>query len=920
MSWFLKQKDRLISLHPDMSETMWEPIPKPTKSHDKAPLKCHNWGSTSHLANTCPKKTRINEIEIEKDDTKETNHVPLHECDSEPSEEEELPDEFSIENNDVSFEVTEVHTHLPQYSDECMDLVHVQDAKKQKAKPARGKGYTAGLSCITNIVKNNREAKIHLDSGAFWTCVGKDYLEKVYTNWKDKLMPIEGIKFSSASQNMHPLGIFEASMIFPHPVGSIRLKFEFVIINNCTSQHFILGNDYLHIYGIDINNHKDRYFTIGENERQKFAFSLEKTRNHCHQTSENVIKEKFVEAFFSDNEPLGAIKGHEVDIMLNVERPYPPLLRRPSYPDSPRAREALEIHINELMKLGVLRKVGHNEEVEVTTPVIITWHNDKSRMVGDFRALNTYTIPDRYPIPRIHETLTQLSKAKIITSMDPLKGFHQNVLTPHARKLLRIVAHCGIDKYLRMPFVIKNSPSHYQRVINTIFPHGLSEGSLIIYIDDIIIFSETWQLHFKRLSLVLKKILQVNMKVSLKKCNFGLHELKALGHVVSGLSLGVDKDKLDAVLLKQIPQNKKEIIYFLGLASYYRQHLKDFAIHAKSLYRIFDQQTVFQMTQERIQEYEKIRYSLTNAPLLLIPDWKLPFKLYVDACGEGLGASLHQGQIFNDKPYEGSIFFISRQIKPTEARYGASQMECLCLVWALEKLHYYLDGSVFEVITDCNAVKSLLNMKTPNRHILRWQIAIQECRGAEPQIPIEGITITDVGTEFFQEVRDSYKLDKNCHIPTSPLEKYCKDAALANSLDNIWKKSYENGRFHLFDGILYHRSSHTCVMVLCSRMLIDTILLECHDKIYSENLSEDRTMERIKTCSWWPSWRKDVIEYCHSFDICQKANKATGKRFSLMIHIQEPSTPWEVVHIDWVTALPPGGDKIYNACLVIVDR
>ncbi|MBW0522017.1 hypothetical protein O181_061732 [Austropuccinia psidii MF-1] len=135
------------------------------------------------------------------------------------------------------------------------------------------------------------------------------------------------------------------------------------------------------------------------------------------------------------------------------------------------------------------------------------------------------------------------------------------------------------------------------------------------------------------------------------------------------------------------------------------------------------------MTQERIQKYEKIRYSLNNAPLLLMPDQKLLFKLYIDACGEGLGAALHQVQIFNDKPYEGPICFISIQIKPTEARYGASQMECLCLVWALEKLNYYLDGSVFEVITDFNELKSLLNMKTPNRNMLRWQIAIQEYRG-----------------------------------------------------------------------------------------------------------------------------------------------------------------------------------------------
>ncbi|MBW0593755.1 hypothetical protein O181_133470 [Austropuccinia psidii MF-1] len=133
---------------------------------------------------------------------------------------------------------------------------------------------------------------------------------------------------------------------------------------------------------------------------------------------------QYREAFASDNEPLGAMKGHESDIMLNVERTYPPPLRRPGYPASPRAREELEGHSNELMKLGVLRKVVHNEEVEFTTPVIATWHNDKSRMVGDFRALKTYTIPDRYPIPRIHETLTQLSKERFITSMDALKGFH----------------------------------------------------------------------------------------------------------------------------------------------------------------------------------------------------------------------------------------------------------------------------------------------------------------------------------------------------------------------------------------------------------------------------------------------------------------------------------------------------------------
>ncbi|MBW0511589.1 hypothetical protein O181_051304 [Austropuccinia psidii MF-1] len=143
------------------------------------------------------------------------------------------------------------------------------------------------------------------------------------------------------------------------------------------------------------------------------------------------------------------------------------------------------------MDIGVLRKVGHNGQLEVTTPVIIAWHSGKQRMVGDFRALNTYTIPERYQIPRIHDTLTQLSQAEFITAMYALKGFNQNLLTDNSKRLLRIIVHCGRYEYLRMPFGIKYAPLHYQIVINTIFPEELSELWLIIYIYDIIVSSET---------------------------------------------------------------------------------------------------------------------------------------------------------------------------------------------------------------------------------------------------------------------------------------------------------------------------------------------------------------------------------------------------------------------------------------------
>ncbi|MBW0568686.1 hypothetical protein O181_108401 [Austropuccinia psidii MF-1] len=454
LTWFFKQKDRLSALHPDMSDTMinmkilwkcggelehaikcrcaepcstedyinamediinrtrigktWTKIPMESKMipnisrEDRRPekpvLKCHKCGSTSHLANTCTKNTKINEAQVieEVQCTVERGESDLDSTVSEDTPVEDYP----IENITAFFEVTEVHTHLPQYSEDFHSLINIQDSRMCKTKPARGKGYTAGVSCITSILVNDIEAKVNLDTGAFCTCVGKYYLQAILPGWKNYLLTIEGVQFSSANNNIYPLGILDTNLVFPHPAGSVRMKTEIVLMDNCKSQHIILGNDYLNIYGIDISNHKDRYFTIGENKKQKFAFSNMPKQISIVSSIKDTYKEEFVadqlveaqinpslspkmrdelidvlytynNAFASDNEPLGTIKGHEVDITLNIDRPYPPVLRRPAYPSSPRARESLEKHIQELIQLGVLREVGHNEEVEVTTPVII---------------------------------------------------------------------------------------------------------------------------------------------------------------------------------------------------------------------------------------------------------------------------------------------------------------------------------------------------------------------------------------------------------------------------------------------------------------------------------------------------------------------------------------------------------------------
>ncbi|MBW0577120.1 hypothetical protein O181_116835 [Austropuccinia psidii MF-1] len=233
---------------------------------------------------------------------------------------------------------------------------------------------------------------------------------------------------------MNSIGKIIKEIIIPHRKGDIRLNTEFVVLDDAHIQGFLLGTDYQRVYGIDIYNSKNRHITIGDNKEKTFSLDiyqisdqdpLEDLLNQFREgqfsttlTSEQKLSllkmlRKNRPAFAIGEIPSGKIRGNDIELYLDAERPHPPMLRRPPYPESMETSKEIEKHINELLDMDVIRKIEHNEIVEITTPVLITWNDGKSGLCGDFRALNNYTKADRYPIPMDTSCLRQTCKSQI---------------------------------------------------------------------------------------------------------------------------------------------------------------------------------------------------------------------------------------------------------------------------------------------------------------------------------------------------------------------------------------------------------------------------------------------------------------------------------------------------------------------------
>ena len=597
-----------------------------------------------------------------------------------------------------------------------------------------------------------------------------------------------------------------------------------------------------------------------------------------------------------DSEPPDRGVAH----VIQTEPGAPPPYRR-SYRMSPKELEEVKKQLDGLLKSGLIQP----STSPYGAPVLFVPKPDGSlRMVLDYRALNKITIKNRYPLPNITDLLDRLQGAKVFTGIDLQSGYHQIRIAPEDVPKTAFVTPLGHYEYRVLPMGLTNAPATFQAVMNQVFAG--CQDFVLVYLDDILIFSRSPEEHQRHLRIVLEKLKQHQFRAKLSKCQFCLPELKFLGHLVGKDGIKVDPAKVEVVKQWPVPTTLTELRCFLGLANYFRRFIQGYSSLAAPLTALTSgdnpKNSAISWGPDQQAAFEGIKLALTSAPILSPPDFTKPFEVVSDASIAGTGAVLMQG----DKV----IAYTSAKFTPAEVNYTTTEQEMLGVVNALTEWRCYLEGPEVTLITDHNPNTFFDTITTLSRRQARWQQFLSRFHHkwlyrpgrdnvADPISRIHAavilcaLTVKNAGARSIAErIKRKYGSDK-----------WLSKKAAKRSLE-----CDEDG-FYRFRRKLY----------VPKGALRRELLSEYHDSPYTGHRGIERTYELIKRDFWWPGLHRDVSDYVRTCPDCVR-NKPTNKKpAGLLQPLPIPDNVWDSISMDLITSLPTTADG-HDAIMVFVDR
>ncbi|EGD79431.1 hypothetical protein PTSG_12973 [Salpingoeca rosetta] len=583
-------------------------------------------------------------------------------------------------------------------------------------RKAPSSGVRGGVSLRVPIDVNGDRISALIDTGASVTLMSSD----VYRRGRDGPLNSSDAVLRTADQGvLKVLGTTDCLFT----IGTAQLRHSVIVVDRL-AHAVLLGADILSAMRalVDV---ADRCLILPEGNAVQADVNAVDTADAPTQVAASMLSrgqqhqlqrllEEFKDAFAKPGEPLTKAMLPSMRIETGDT---PPVARRP-YRLSHHESEVVERIVKDHIAAGIVRP---SFSPWASPVILIKKKTGEYRLVVDYRRLNAVSVPDAYPLPRLDDTLEAMAGAKFFSSLDLASAYHQVPLHPDDCSKTAFVTKNGVFEYTVVPFGLRNAPGHFQRCINTVLA---DVAGVSMYLDDIVIFSPTFDAHLATLRTVLERLRAVNLQLRRDKCSFIQDELEYLGHLVSKHGVKPNPAKIDAIFSMPAPKDVRELRAFLGMAGFYRRFVDKFAEIGAPLYALLRDGTEFKFGEPQQVAFRRLKAALASSPVLVYPDFARPFTLATDASGVGLGAVLQQRQDGDGKLRP--VAFISRVLNKAERKYSVTEQECLALVWAVKKFRPYLHGQRFTVVTDHRALQWLRNLKDPTGRLGRWALALQD--------------------------------------------------------------------------------------------------------------------------------------------------------------------------------------------------
>ncbi|KAI3505152.1 hypothetical protein L1887_27074 [Cichorium endivia] len=601
----------------------------------------------------------------------------------------------------------------------------------------------------------------------------------------------------------------------------------------------------------------------------------------------------------------GLPPDRQVEFRIDLVPGAAPVARAP-YRLAPSEMKEMMSQLQELLDKAFIRPSSS----PWGAPVLFVKKKDGSmRMYIDYRELNKVTIKNKYPLPRIDDLFDQLQGASCFSKIDLRSGYHQLKVRDDDVAKTAFRTRYGHYEFMVMPFGLTNAPAAFMELMNRVCRPFLDK-SVIVFIDDILIYSKNKEEHEKHLHEILELLRREKLYAKFSKCEFWLSEVQFLGHMICKDGVKVDPSKVEAVMNWEVPKSPTEIRSFLGLAGYYRRFIQDFSKIASPLTALTRKNVKFLWAELHTKAFETLRQKLCEAPVLTLPEGSEDFVVYSDASKYGLGCVLMQrGKV---------IAYASRQLKDHEKNYPVHDLELAAVIFALKLWRHYLYGTSCTIFTDHKSLKHVFDQKELNMRQRRWLELIKDY---DCEIMYHPGKANVVANALSRKEHCGVTLARFARIETtSNLIERIKEAQV-----EALKEENLKGEIMVKQKLLLEEDSRG-LKLFQGRIWVPSIggirkilLEDSHKSRYSIHPGCTKMYRDLKLHYWWPVMKLDVARYVEKCVTCLQVKAEHQRPYGSLQPLGIPEWKWDHVTMDFLMSLPKtvkGHDSIW----VVVDR